>query len=601
MDDNPASGSDDGETARLLTDDSLYRQMCESMTSGVLLIDAQGRIETLNLAAAAILGLDREAVLGRSFMDVFIVEERFDELNEALLAAIQDGETGHHRVANITVAERTLPLSVSTTYLREPSNDLRSRRGVVAVFSDISEVEELRVSELQLRRDLEARHNELSEAYVRLEQRNNEFGSMARKVQTVRIAAAVFVVALVVTIGGYLWSEPSNDWFGATAADEAEGEVRTVTVEPRRITSTITVASVIKPRRELAVTSLIEGRIDQVHVRHGEAVLAGQPLLTLDIAKERIQRRTAQTAFLKARIRLDQLSNWTDGVEVAKAQRAVNKAQVALEGGRADLEEMKFLIEHGLVPAKKKVDLERRQDTRRLDLEAARQELTAVLAKGPEDLEIARLELAGATEEVERIDQILRNATVFAPVAGVVLRLKRRTLSSVDTLTAGNSVEQGQKLLTIGDIQGIAVTGWVDEADVRRIRIGHAVRISGPAFPGLDLEGKITYVSSEASSGTGQKLPTFEVAAIVDRLEDTQREAIRLGMSADMKIVVYENDKALAVPLEAVDLAENRPRLHIWDDGAGAARPVYVTTGATTTDAVEIRSGIAAGDRVVLP
>ncbi len=41
---------------------SVYRAICESMACGVMLIDAQGRIETFNLAAAAILGLERKAV-----------------------------------------------------------------------------------------------------------------------------------------------------------------------------------------------------------------------------------------------------------------------------------------------------------------------------------------------------------------------------------------------------------------------------------------------------------------------------------------------------------------------------------------------------------
>ena len=51
---------------------SVYRAICESMACGVMLIDAQGRIETFNLAAAAILGLEREAVLHRNFAAVFI-------------------------------------------------------------------------------------------------------------------------------------------------------------------------------------------------------------------------------------------------------------------------------------------------------------------------------------------------------------------------------------------------------------------------------------------------------------------------------------------------------------------------------------------------
>lgn len=598
-----AKRSDDRRTGVGLTEDSLYRKVCESMTSGVMLINANGEIETFNQAASEILGLDRKSVLGRSFVDVLLADERFDELNESVLAAVHDGEVGHHRVVHISVGERTVPLSVSTAYLRDPSDSGAARRGVVAVFSDISEVEELRVTELRLRRDLEGRHKELSEAYLSLEDRNRELGSLVRKVQTVRISASVFVVALVVAIGGYLWNQPNAAWFGATAAPSSDGDrqARLFTVEPRRIASTITVASVIRPRREVVVASPIDGQIDKVHVRHGETVDAGQLLLQIDIAKERIQQRGAQTAYLKARMRTEEYSNWIDGIEVAKAKRTVNKARIALEAKTTELEETNFLIEKGLVPARKKLSLERDLRTRRLDLEAAEQELKAVLAKGVEELEVARLDLAGAREELARIDRVLRNAAVVAPVAGVVLRFDRRLLKSGGTLSAGRPVEQGQELLTIGDVEGISVTGWVDEADIGRIQPGQAVRISGPAFPGMELMGKVAYVSSEATRPGGRTLPTFEVAATVDGLDGKQREVVRLGMSADMKIVVYQSDNALLVPVEAVDLTQDRPRLRVWDDAAGAGRFVDVATGTTTTDAVEIRGGIAPGDRVILP
>ena len=55
------------------------------------------------------------------------------------------------------------------------------------------------------------------------------------------------------------------------------------------------------------------------------------------------------------------------------------------------------------------------------------------------------------------------------------------------------------------------------------------------------------------------------------------------------------------MPIEAVDLAEERPRLRVWDETTAAGRMVYVVTGTTTTDSVEILSGIAPGDRVVVP
>ena len=56
-------------------------------------------------------------------------------------------------------------------------------------------------------------------------------------------------------------------------------------------------------------------------------------------------------------------------------------------------------------------------------------------------------------------------------------------------LARGTSVEQGEGLLTLGDLDGFTVAGRVDEVDVARIRPGHRATVTGDAFPGVALRG----------------------------------------------------------------------------------------------------------------
>ena len=591
-----------GEAARTHGLDSLYRTVCDSMTCGVMLIEAGGRIETFNPAASRLLGLERKAVLHRSFAEVFVAEEDFEELNEAVLAAIYDGDVGHQQVASVSVAGTTVPLAVDTAYLSDPAGGEHARRGVVAVFSDITELERLRAREVKLAFDLRARHMELGTAYRRLEERNRELATLLRRVQAVRVAASAGVVAAFVGIGAWLWNESSESRFGAAPAAAVAAGEGLVSVEPARIASTITVVTAIQPRREVAVTSPIAGQVGAVHVQRGERVAAGAPLMDLNVADARIRRRAAQAIWLKAKAQMERLADWSNSVEVSKARRAMTKARIALEAGDTRLAEIAFLVERGLTPASKQEAAEREQRTRRLDLDSAEQDLNAVLARGPEDAEVARLELANAAAELDRVDRILRSAAVTAPVAGVVLRLGEGSKRPGVGLAAGTPVEPGEHLVTIGDMEGITASGRVDEVEVRHIRPGHAVRITGPAFPGITLEGRIVHVSSQASRPSGtQHLPTFEIAAVADTLTPEQRVAVRLGMSANMEIVVHEDDHALVVPIRAVDLSTGRPRVRVRDEATGGERVVEVTTGITTVDSVEIRNGLARGDTVVVP
>ena len=582
--------------------DAIYRTVCESMTCGVMLIDGEGRIETFNPAATEILGLDRTAVLRRSFTEVFLATEAFDEFNEAVLAAMYEGNVGHQRVANVSVDGRTVPLTVATAYLREPGGGESVRRGVVAVFSDISELERLRAKEIELAVDVQTKHMELRTAYRSLEERNRELATLLRRVRVVRIFASTCAVVLVVGIGAYLWNETPTRWFGAERPTAVAASGRAFTVEPRRVVSTVTVSSAIKPRREVAVTSPVEGRVGTVHAKAGELVVAGQPLLELDVTEVRIQRRTAQAAWLKASARMKTLADWTNSVDVSRARRAVTKSRLALEAGNTQLAEIRFLVERGLTPTAKQVAAEREQRTRHLDLESAEQDLNAVLAKGSDDREVAQLVLANATAELERLDRILHHSTVVAPVAGVVLRLGTGSGGRGEELSTGTSVEPGAHLVTIGDMDGVTASGRVDEVDVRHVRPGLAVRISGPAFPGITLEGRIAHVSSRASPPTSQqRLPSFDIAAVVDTLDEAQREAVRLGMSANMEIVVQEKKDALAIPVRAVDISAGKRRVRVRDATTDEVRLVEVTTGITTVDSVEILSGLAPGDTVIVP
>ena len=112
----------------------------------------------------------------------------------------------------------------------------------------------------------------------------------------------------------------------------------------------------------------------------------------------------------------------------------------------------------------------------------------------------------------------------------------------------------------------------------------------------------MTHVSSQAFRRGGQQgLPKFELSAVVDQLNEAQRAAVRLGMSAKVEIVVYENNAAIMVPLRAVSRRGNRGAVTVRDPASGEDREVNVKTGATTPYKVEIVEGLEVGQMVVVP
>ncbi len=108
------------------------------LATGVFTADAAGRVAYLNPAGEQTLGLQAADVMGRPLAEA--VPERLGTLREAMLEALRLG-TGRSRVEHMVGNEtgRMLPIGVSTNLLMHEG----AVTGVVAVFSDLTEVREM--------------------------------------------------------------------------------------------------------------------------------------------------------------------------------------------------------------------------------------------------------------------------------------------------------------------------------------------------------------------------------------------------------------------------------------------------------------------------
>jgi PAS domain S-box-containing protein len=118
------------ERARLDTD-----RILESMGSGVLTLDVSGAVLHLNRAAADLLGAPLTLVRGRSCHEV--MGEGQKALLVRVLGTLASGRTLTREEVTLTAADgRRVPVGLSTSFLVD---DDGTRRGVIAVFADLSE------------------------------------------------------------------------------------------------------------------------------------------------------------------------------------------------------------------------------------------------------------------------------------------------------------------------------------------------------------------------------------------------------------------------------------------------------------------------------
>ena len=580
----------------------IHENILENLLDGVMSLGLDGHIRTFNPAAARMLGLDRDDVVGHTLVEAFFAAEGYEAFTQAILDAVMERNRTERRVVETGGDGARRAFSMTTSYLRSP--DTGEPVGVIAVFSDITEMQALQEAESRMARELAQQNAELKKSYQLAEERRERLDTVLKKVQVARVAATVLVIAVFLGAAVWSWgglgSHQALQPYGSGARDGKEQveAPRTVTLAPEEFASKTSLVGRLVPSREVAVSSATGGRIAEIGFTYGQRISQGAVLLRLDMDETRLLFLEAQVEYENAKKAMDDLESWESGAEVAGALRSLSKARMAMEGAADALKRSTFLLEEGLIPASEHEGARRRYESQQLDLEAARQDLDAVRAKGGEDARrVAKVNLDKALSRLRAVEAALAQDTIRAPISGVV----QMPVTPEETLVRGRTVEKGETLLTIADVDRLSVLAPVDEVAVTGIRPGQPVTVRGDAFSSLVLRGAVNHVSEQPRAPKPRGGTTlFDVTVRLDDLGEAQRKRLRIGMSAHIHIVTYSNPSALMVPIEAVGESGGASVVRILDEATGEVRTRVVEVGLTTLDRIEVTGGLKAGETVML-
>lgn len=112
----------------------------QGMSEGVMTVSLKGIITLCNPAACRILAIPREQLEGRPFSECFFTHEENDAFTEAVLQAIYDTGSAHDNLVPYFTGQKTIQLHIRTSIEHTEGQ----RVGIIVVFSDVSELVELR-------------------------------------------------------------------------------------------------------------------------------------------------------------------------------------------------------------------------------------------------------------------------------------------------------------------------------------------------------------------------------------------------------------------------------------------------------------------------
>ena len=283
------------------------------------------------------------------------------------------------------------------------------------------------------------------------------------------------VAAVVAAGGAYVVSG------SARAGGEFDPSALAV-VERGTMVRSVVATGRIEPVTKVEIKSKANGIIEALRVDVGDAIAPGQVLAELDkemlaarVREERANLQAAEAGLRGAEAALQKNVIEAEGPDVEFARRAFNRAR--------SLFDQRLIAQSGLDEAQSALEVaENRQ-------RSAKGQLIVARAKVAE----AQANVAQARAAVERADEELRNATIRAPIRGMVLTRDVEVGSPVSSIL--NMGAAATLVMTLGDIEQVFVRGKVDEADIGRVRLGQPARISVETFKDRKFDGRVTQIS----------------------------------------------------------------------------------------------------------
>lgn len=199
---------------------------------------------------------------------------------------------------------------------------------------------------------------------------------------------------------------------------------------------------------------------------------------------------------------------------------------------------------------------------------------------------VRRLQNLGAppefVEQIKRDRRVPDTVIIRAPIDGVVL--ERNVVN-------GQAFKAGDVAFRIADHSLVWMLADVAEGDTAALKPGQPVKVKTRAHPGRTFDGTVALVYPHLMKET-------RTARVRIELPNPDLELLP-DMYGDVEISTGANETVLAVPASAVIDNGNR-QVVLLDQGDGRYEPRDVKLGRKGDGFVEVISGVADGNRVVV-
>jgi len=275
----------------------------------------------------------------------------------------------------------------------------------------------------------------------------------------------------------------------------------------------------------------LNGKVQKILVREGEAVKAGQLIVVLENEDLQTRVKAGEEQLAAARSKLQEMKSGARPEEIRQAAAALDGAMADRDEADKQLQRYRELSRQGMVSPASLDERERTFKGAAARVDAAEQQ-KKLLEAGPkiETVKVYQDQVRLAQAELEYSRKLLDKTRLRSPISGTVIQRY---------LDDGEGITPEIPIIAIADTGRVWINAEVDETDTGRVHLGDRATVTSAAFPGKVFEGRVQQIGEYAGARRVQPSnPAVNLALKVVQVKIALADPgpLKLGMTVDVKI-----------------------------------------------------------------
>ena len=347
------------------------------------------------------------------------------------------------------------------------------------------------------------------------------------------------------------------------------------------IVSSIPTDGKIEPTEWAVARAERPGAVKEILIKLGQHVMKGQELARLDTSDIEAERENAQSSIAQIKTDIQVIGEGGRSADRAKLNAEIQDTQVSLDHARADYEKYQRMQTEQIATKVEVTARKQKVDELESQLKGLKNQLSSLVA--PADRASAEARLKTAEANLNLANQRLAQSVVRAPLDGEVYQFD---------LKPGAFLNAGDPVATIGRLDQVKVTVFVDERDLGRVKVGMPARITWDALPGREWNGSVNKLAEQIVARGSRQVG--EVDCVI---QNPGRELVP-GSNVNVQIRAESVDNALTIPKEALRNENGIEGVYSLREGTLTWRPVKL--GIDNTTRIQVTEGLSDSDPVAL-